>query len=273
MPSSDKLYHLNDAFLQNIKSEWFSGRHPQVTPDRFIAQAQEWFRSSRLNDIRGWESFDCVDIILGCTHFIESLLIKHSNQVQVLPYDYAYYALMGIPSTEPKDLRPRIPLIVSLPNWRYLDVRPDWQQVLDICHERCIDIHVDMAWMPVAREISLDLDHPCIKSFAMSLSKYSMEWNRIGLRWCRQRTMDSVTMFNQYQGAPNSAAISCGSWIMHNLDRDYAWKTYGPAHLDICKQQGYHASKMIHVAHRADRSGVVGIGKLLSLGSKAPVSE
>lgn len=273
MNHSQRLYHLNDVFLQDIKEGWFKGNQKQVDPAAFVAQAQEWFRSSNVNHLQGWEAFPCIDIILGCTHFIESLLIKHSNRIQVLPYDYAYYALIGIPSTEVQDLRPEIPLIVSVPNWRYADVRPDWQRILEVCQERSIDVHVDMAWMPVARDICLDLDHPCIKSFAMSLSKYSMEWNRIGLRWSRQRTMDSVTMFNHYQGAPNRAAISCGSWIMTNLARDYAWNTYADTHTQICDEHGYHPSKIIHVAHRADRSGVVGIGKLLSLGQQAPIGE
>ena len=273
MNHTERLYHLNDSFLQNLKTQWFCGNQPQVDSHTFVAQAQKWFRGSKLNDLQGWQAFPCVDVILGCTHFIESLLIKYSNQVQVLPYDYAYYTLIGIPSTQVQDLKPGMPLIISLPNWRYADTRPEWQRILEICQQRSIDIHIDMAWMPVAKDICLELDHPCIKSFAMSLSKYSIEWNRIGLRWSRQRTMDSITMFNQYQGAPNIAAISCGSWIMSNLPRDYAWNTYAKAHQDICMQNGLASSKIIHVAHRADRSGVVGIGTLLSLGAKAPVSK
>jgi hypothetical protein len=130
-----------------------------------------------------------------------------------------------------------------------------------------------MAWMTVAKDIDLDLSHPCIKSFAMSISKYSMEWNRIGVRWSRQRAMDSVTIFNHYQGHANQNQINCGYYIIDNLDRDYGWRVYQQQHYDICEAHNLLPSKIIHVAHTPDRSEVLGIGNLLPLGLESPGSK
>jgi hypothetical protein len=168
---------------------------------------------------------------------------------------------MGIVPTAPGSLQSKIPLIVSLPNWYYTDVRPDWDEVLLECQAKQIDVHIDMAWMPVCRDISLNLDHPCIKSFAMSLSKYSMEWNRIGVRWSRSRTMDSVTVFNHYQGDVNESAVSCGYYIISNLARDYAWETYGDRYYQVCQDWNLQPGKAIHVAYKD--SCPVGIAGLL----------
>jgi len=267
MEPTKKLLHLKDNYLQGIKNDWFEKSHSQVSNHQFINQAVHWFRDTKLNSINGWEQFPCKDIILGCTHFIESLLIKYGNSIQVLPDEYAYYRFMGIPATQPEELVPNVPLIVSLPSWKYADLRPDWQTVLTICEKRNIDIHVDMAWMTVAKNIEIDLAHPCIKSFAMSLSKYSMEWNRIGIRWSKQRTMDSVTIFNHYQGQANHNQISCGSYIMNNLDRDYGWNTYHKRHIDVCREHSLRPSKIIHVAHDAESAQVWGIAQLLTIGS------
>lgn len=268
---SKRLLQLNDQYLRQLKLNWFNGSHQPVDKEKFIRQAVDWFRTTKINNIQGWDHFPCQDVMLGCTHFIESLLIKHSNNIQVLSHDYAYYTLMGIVSTELENLQPHVPLIISLPNWYYADIRPEWNDVLSICEQRNIDIHIDMAWATVARDFSIDLSHPCIKSFGMSMSKYSMEWNRIGIRWSRQRTADSITMFNRYQGSVNQGVMSCGSYLMNNLPRDYGWETHGQAHRDICKEYNLQPSKMIHVAHSTD-DGVVGIAELLALRFKAPVS-
>jgi hypothetical protein len=255
------LYQLNDQFLQDIRDRWFSQPQPRVSKAEFESAAAHWFLSTKINNIVGTEHFPYIDTILGCTHFIDSLLIKYGKNIQVLPGDYNYYNFMGIVPTAQGSLRENTPLIVSLPNWQYADIRPDWAAVLTECEQKNIDIHVDMAWIPVCRDIELDLSHPNIKSFAMSFSKYSMEWNRIGLRWSRQRTIDSITVFNHYQGYANEAAISCGHYILTNLPRDYAWERYGDQHFAVCEQHDLRPSKVIHVAH--DDSGVVGIAGLL----------
>lgn len=260
MPT-EKLFQLTDTHLQQIRHRWYHAPQQRVPKSQFEQAAQQWFLSSKINDLRGVDKYPYVDTILGCTHFIDSLLIKHGRNIQVLPGDYRYYSYMGISPTDPGSLIPGIPLIVSLPNWYYTDIRPDWFQVLQECESKNIDIHIDMAWMPVSRNISLDLDHPCIKSFAMSLSKYSMEWNRIGIRWSRSRTMDSITVFNHYQGDVNESAFSCGYYIIDNLARDYAWETYGDRHHAVCLEYNLQPSKAIHVAYQD--STPVGIAGLL----------
>ncbi len=265
---TQKLHHLNDDFLKSLKQKWFAEPHPVIGYNDFIPIADAWFKSTKINKLNGWDEFTFVDVVMGCTHFIESLLIRHSRRIQVLPNDYAYYGLLGIHGTPVGSLEPNVPLIVSLPNWKAADIRSDWIEVLDECSHKNIDIHIDMAWMTIARDIELDLSHPCIKSFAMSLSKYSMEWNRVGLRWCRQRTMDPITMLNHYQGDVNSALTSCGAFIMNQLPRDYAWETYRDKHFKICKDYNLTPTKMIHVAKQQDQ--VVGIARLLDLDSSTP---
>ena len=260
-----RLHLLKDDYLQNIKNQWFAGNHPQTSTQQYIKQANDWFRSSKRNDLQGWDSLPYIDITLGCTHFIESLLIRYKN-LQVLSNDYAYYSLIGMPGvTDPDELVADAPLIISLPNWKYADLRPNWDDILKICEQRAIDIHIDMAWAIAAKNIEIDLSHPCIKSIAMSLSKYSMQWNRVGLRWTKQRTMDSITMFNHYQGDVNLGPISCGSYIMKNLSIDYGWNTYEKQHYEVCKEHGLTPSKIFYVAHEPITQHPVSISRLLCL--------
>lgn len=266
---TSKLYPVRDEFLLGLSERWFANPGPKLTHDDYLAVAPEWFKSSKLNDIQGWDVFPCVDVTMGCTHFIESFVMRHGlDGFQVLPGDYAYYTLIGKIGTEPGNLEHNKPLIVSLPNWRYGDLRADWKDVLKECELKNIDIHIDFAWLTVARNISFDLDHPNIKSFAMSMSKYNMQWNRIGVRWSKQRTIDSITLFNHYIGNANEALSTIGVYMIENIPRDYGWQSYGALHHECCECLGLLPTNLLNVAMSATKDKVLGIGNML--GEAAP---
>lgn len=239
-----------DENIRNLKEKFFNESQKNPDRDTFIEFSNEWFLSSKLNDINGIELFPNKDIIIGCTQYIESLCLKYSWNIQVLPEEYGYYNVMGKPYTEPGQLQPNIPLIISIPNWKH-GHRPEWNDVLKECEEKNIDVHIDGAWLTVAKDIKLDLDHPNIKSFAMSISKYIGSWNRVGLRWCKQRSLDTITMFN-VQGKYNQPLTSCGHFIMNNIERDYGWNTYGKKYDQVCKDYKLKASNFFYVAKKDD---------------------
>lgn len=262
---NEKLIPIVDSKMLNLKKNWYKNLHREYTKDFFMSTANYWFKSSSLNTITGWDQFPCVDIITGCTNFIESFVIKYGwNNFQILPDEYSYYSLMGKQYTLPGNLSPNVPLILSLPNFKYGDIRPDWDNLLIECSEKNIDIHIDFAWMTVAKNISIDVGHPCIKSFAMSLSKYNMQWNRIGLRWSRQRTMDSITIMNHYYGDVNSGIMNCGMYIMKNLPRDYIWNTYGDQYDNLCETYGLIKTKLAHAVHIPNDPYLKGIAHLIN---------
>lgn len=245
---NERLIPVADSYMQGLKHNWYVQSQKSVDNDTFMHLADQWFKSSKLVNIHNWDQFPCTDTIMGNTHFIESFVMKHGwDGFQLLPEDYGYYAMMGKFGTEPGNLRPGIPLIISLPNWKYADIRPEWNDVLKECEEKNIDIHIDFAWITTARDIEFDVGHPCIKSFAMSMSKYNMQWNRIGLRWSKQRTMDSITMFNHYYGDVNSGIMSCGAYMINHLPRDYVWDTYGKKYDQLCNDHNLIKTKMLHV--------------------------
>jgi hypothetical protein len=266
-----KLITITDPYLLGVKDNWYSGAHKSITNQEFIPMASEWFKSTKRNDIQGWDNFPCIDVIMGCTHFIESFVLKYGwDDMQILPYEYSYYSLMGKYGTEPGSLEPGKPLILSLPNWKYADLRPGWDEILRECETKDIDIHIDFAWITTARDIQIDLNHPNIKSFAMSMSKYNLQWNRVGLRWARQRTMDSISMFNQYYSDVNSGITSCGAYMIDNIPRDYTWNTYENMHYEICQDLNLIPTKLIHVAKSPETYDPVGIGRLISVTTNTP---
>jgi hypothetical protein len=254
------LFPPQDSYLTALKEKWYSDPQMPIEHNEFIDKASAWFKSTKENNLQGWSKFPNVDVIMGCTHFIESLVSKHKWNVQILPREYAYYSIMGKQSTAPGKLKEGIPLIVSLPNYFYGD-RPEWQEVLKECEQKDIDIHIDCAWVTAAKGFNFDFDHPNIKSFAMSMSKYNFTWNRIGLRWSRQRTMDSCTLIST-QRKYNELTTACGAFMMDNLDRDYGWQKYSTHIQKICDKLDLRPTMFFYVLK--DRNdNLYSIGKIL----------
>jgi len=264
MNLTHRLEPIEDEYLKTLKANWFEQKNLHITLPFFLPNAIHWFKSTKLNSLDGLDSFCFQDVTMGCTHFIESIVIKYGwDGFQILNDEYAYYRLMGKHGTNVDDLKEDIPLILSLPNWKYGDIRPDWNDVLKICEQRNIDIHIDMAWLTCAKNINIDLNHPNIKSFAMSMSKYAMQWNRIGVRWTKQRTMDSITIFNQYYGDVNTALTSCGYYMMKHLPRDYAWNTYESRYNNLCTTLDLIPTNCIQIVKKKNEEILYGISNLL----------
>ena len=260
---SKVLYPIEDDYLDDLKTNFFQQPQKQVTPKKFINQANEWFQSSKLNDIRGWEKFEHIDITLGCTHFIEATCLKYGWNIQHVPNEYNYYNLNGKVPTEIENLESNKPLIISLPTWRYCDIHPEWNRILEICEQKNIQIHIDGAWFQSARNIEFDFDHPNIMSFGMSIGKgIDVQWNRVGLRWSKQKTIDSITLMNHYSQIHGSV-ITCGSYLMHNIEKDYAWNKYAEKNKEISEKCGLQQTNSCHVL-KDKEDNLWSIGKIIA---------
>jgi len=241
----------SDPFLKQVRENWYNQpqkRHDQSTAIDYL---NEWFQSTKLNDLQGWDSLTCVDLTMGCAHYIESFMIgQHSlDNWQVLPQEYAYYQFMGKWGTEVGNLESNKPLIITLPHYRWGDIRPEWEAVLTECEQKNIPIHIDMAWLTLSAGIAIDFSHPQIRSVGMSMSKYDLQWNRVGLRYSKQRSLDSITVFNHfYQATVNENLYSCAVYCTQQIPRDYAWITYKDRNRDICDSLDLQPTRLIHGA-------------------------
>lgn len=262
---TDKLHPIRDNHMRSLEEQWFKHSQIRTSYSDFIPVASKWFKSSVRNNIIGWNKFPLIDVTMGNTHYIESFVLKHGwNGFQILKNEYAYYTLMGKHGVNVEDLEPNKPLMITLPHWDYCDLRPEWNYLLTVCTQKNIDIHIDMAWIITATDISIDLSHPCIKSFAMSLSKLNLQWSRVGLRWSRQKAMDSVTIFNDYYQDTNTVLTSVGKFFIDQIPRDYLWDTYNHCYQDVCSDLDLIPTKIIHVAKDKNSNKSLGVGNILS---------
>lgn len=256
------LHPLSDAKINDIKEKWFTQPQKEISPKDFLPNAVEWFTKTNLINIQNWQVMEYTDLMYGCTHFIENFCLKHKWQIQILPTEYPYYQAMGILPTNPGNLKPGVPLILSLPNHHYADLVDGWQDILKECETKKIPIEIDGAYMISAKDIEIDLAHPCIQSIGMSLTKYGFGWNRVGVRWTKKKTMDSITIYNNRPKMQGNV-ISCGQFIIENIDRDYGWNTFSAKYLEFTEKNKFIPTKIIHIV-KDKHNNNFGIGNYLS---------
>ncbi len=249
----DRPQPLSDKRIERLCMDVLDGKLPRDITDQcyidFKRQTEQYILSSKLNRITGLEHFNRVDIINGCTQFIDNLYM--CGPVQVLREDYRYHQRLNLAFLKDVgSLIPDIPLIIALPFPRVGEPHKQMDEILNECQQKNIPVHIDGAWITSCRDLDFDFNHTMIKSVGISLSKgLGLGWNRIGIRYTRQFVQDSVTIMNDYR--MNNRALSIiGIHFLNNLEPDYLWNNYGEAYYKICKDFNLVPTKSIHIALR-----------------------
>ena len=267
----DRLPPVFDARLQQLQQDIISGKALDVDPDpytRFRCDAMSYFTASRRYQLQGIDQFGYQDIIIGCNHFIDNLVMKHGVEgLQIFEHDYKYYQRMcpGISFARVGKLVLGKPVLIAAPIPGYLDLHPQWSEIVKECEIKNIPMHLDASWMGAATDIDLDLRSRAIRSVCMSLSKgQGMHWNRVGLRWSRDHDeTDSISIYNQFRMIPE-CLVRNGIVAMSQVEPDYLWNTYGDQHRAICRVLKLRPSKIIHAARSLDRTQLYGLANFFN---------
>lgn len=231
--------------------------------DSFKGLFTDYITSSKLNSITGLDKSLRNDVIIGCTQYIDDLHIRYPD-IQVLEHEYNYHIRLKpnlVPSTV-DTLRPNIPLIISIPFSYYGGMHPAMSTILDRCTELNIPVHLDGAWITASKNIHIDFMHPAVVSLGISLSKGLglSGWNRIGVRYTKDVTEDSISVMNDHLQIP-SVPVLVGSYFIKNVSIDYLWNKHGENHYKICRDFQVNPTDTIHMATKDNK--ILGICNLL----------
>ncbi len=236
---------------------------------KFKKEMTSWLFNSKLNTLSGFDSFNRVDIINGCTQFIDNLYMQ--GPVQVLHNDYRYHERLGLAYVKDVgSLIPDIPLIIAMPFPSIGAPHQDMEEILHECKIKNIEVHIDGAWISCCRDIRFDFSNDVIRSVGISLSKgLGLGWNRIGLRWTKDTKPDSITIMNDFN-MNNRALAMIGLHFIRNLDSDYLWNTHGRNYNKICQDFNLTPTKSVYLALKEGQP--VGISPLLRFLENANIS-
>lgn len=260
----DRPSPLSDKHIESLIQDVLFGKMDNDISDNvysdFKAHAHNYFNSSILNDLKGLDNFNRIDIINGCTQYIDNLYMQ--GPVQTVTGDYRYHSRLNLGYIKDVgSLIPDIPLIIAMPFPRTGNMHDNMQELLDECKKKNIDVHVDGAWVSCCRDIVFDYNHSAIKSVAISLSKgLGLGWNRVGLRYTREFKQDSITIMNDYR-MNLRATVKIGLYFLRNLPVDYLWNKYGESYYKVCKDFDLTPTKSIYLALRNNEP--VGVSPLI----------
>jgi hypothetical protein len=237
-----------EQLIQDIMSGNLDTDITDIVYTNFKKEMTSWLFTSKLNNLKGFDTFNRVDIINGCTHFIDTVYMK--GAVQVIKGDYRYHNRLNpnLTFSIPGYLRKDLPLIIAMPFPSIGAPHEQMKEILDECLDKQIAVHIDGAWISCCRDIEFDVSHPAIHSIGVSLSKgLGLGWNRIGLRWTKQQDADAITIMNDFN-MNNRALSMIGLHFIRTLPADYLWTTYGDIYYKICKDFNLTPTKAIYLA-------------------------
>jgi hypothetical protein len=253
---------LTDNIIDSLMEDAISNKIAHDITDNvyeeFKSNLVRWIEQSG-NTITGFDAFVQSDITIGCTQFIDNLYMR--GPVQTIIGDYKYHERLGKTPVEVNKLKSYVPLIISMPFPSTGDKLPNMEELLDMCAECHIPVHIDGAWLLAAKDIKFDLRHPAIESVGISLSKgLGLGWNRVGMRWSKIKVTDSISIMNDFH--MNNRALSViGLHYMKNLSPGHLWNTHGSNYEKICKDFNLETTKCIHLAK--SNGSPVGLSPLL----------
>jgi len=251
----DRPSPLSDTKIEQLIQDVLSGKLDSDITDsvytNFKNETTDYIFNSKLNRLTGFDQFERVDIINGCTQFIDNLYMQ--RPVQVLRGDYRYHERLGLAYVKDVgSLIPDIPLIIAMPFPSIGAPHQDMEEILHECKIKNIAVHIDGAWISCCRDITFDFNHVAIRSVGISLSKgLGLGWNRIGLRWTKEHTIDSVSIMNDFH-MQNRMPTMVASYVLDNVSSDYLWTKYGEINAKICNDFNLIPSKAIHMAFKQD---------------------
>lgn len=219
------------------------------------------------NEIIGLDLFPHKDLITGCNHFIDNVIMQYGlKNIQIFEHDYSYYKRIrpNITYTTLETLDPNKPLLMAAPFPGHLGLHRQFKQIIKRCEEIGTKVYLDGAWFPPSFGILLDLTSPCIESIAFSCSKaYDLGDNRIGIRYSKhKKTTDSITQLNDRNMISRlSYQIACK--FLDNFAYDHIVSLYKEDYDKVVKDLKLRPSNMVHAVFSIDWKNLYGIKDVL----------
>tara|TARA_E500000331_G_C17178032_1_gene679244 strand:- start:193 stop:1041 length:849 start_codon:yes stop_codon:yes gene_type:complete len=257
--SNDKsLLELRVQFFRNSENKTM--KYITSSYEDFISAFEKSIQENKAFKIFGLENFKQKDVIIGCNHFIDELIMTHGldNIQQLGGYNYYRRLDPAIKNATLDTLEHGKVLILEYPFPKFGGAHPDFKDIIKKCNELEIDVYLDCAWLPVSWDTELYLDAPCIKGMAMSLSKcFGLHWSRIGVRWLKEERIDSISLQNEHNmiSFPN---VMIGRYYLDRLPIDHLVNKYKEKYLDLCKELNHKAGNVILISHAHDNSEIYG---------------
>lgn len=213
--------------------------------ERFKQDFRTWITDSKLNHIAHLDDHQHVTLCAGTAQAFDHFYIKHHmRRFRWLRGEFMYHRAVLKQGFEYKllddgDLERGDAVIISVPFSDLGRKHSITDDLLAHCDRLGIPVLIDMAYLPVSRNVQLDLSHACIDAVAFSISKFypGAENLRVGVRFQRENHDDGIDVFNSV-GMNNRVDIALAHDIIRSHSIDSSWQRYGKAYEKVIADMG-----------------------------------
>ena len=201
------------------------------------------------------ETFKVPAFINGAIHAFEAFFLRHSDKrLRVLDGDFMYHEIIwrlpalggAVKVSKDEPIKTGDCFIVSLPFSKNGSVNINISDLLEDCTKLNVPVLLDMAYLPLVRNISRLNNYDCVEELVFSLSKFSkgLERIRIGLRLQRNFIDDPVGAAN-FIGMRNNLGVLIGTEVLQKFSLNFPYIKFKDKQHEICKKLGLKPSDCV----------------------------
>ena len=244
--------HRNKAIIEFLQKEK-NLNHDKIKNDYF-SKFKEWMFSS--HDVKGAEQFDQCGYTHGTTESFSQFYIRYRNakRLRIKKGDYFYHSMMQklwyggrFAWLDDDEIREGDVLVLSVPFSQTGDVPENLENILSQCDVLQVPVLLDMAYINIAKNLKINLDHKCIEYITSSLSKvFPLELSRVGIRLQRNKFEDQLYVINE-DGYNYINLQNCyvATKLMEQFPADYIVDKYLNKQQEFCRKLDLVPSKCV----------------------------
>tara|TARA_R100000027_G_scaffold31341_1_gene22981 strand:- start:352 stop:1260 length:909 start_codon:yes stop_codon:yes gene_type:complete len=211
------------------------------------------FVKSSHNKLDGLTKFKSLAFSLGTTNTFDVFTASHPTRRLVsFKGEYIYHSIMqrtiyGRTNSlsHPDQLQSNDCLIISCPFADTGAEHPHMNEILARCDQLKVPVLLDLAYINIAQDITVDLKHDCIEALTTSLSKvFPLGHVRVGMRMKKQNIDDGLDMTTASDWV-NKLGIGIANSLIKEFDANYIFNKYKQKQTAMCNQLDVTPSKCV----------------------------
>ncbi len=209
----------------------------------YITQLNEYEPSTLL----GLDKFAYTGVLDGVTGaFLDWYAQYTIGNLVVLKGEYPFHKRNGCKVLEHfTDIKQGQTLILSMPFSATGNIHEDYFSIIEHCNNNKVDVLLDCAYLNISGIGDINIDTPCIKSVATSLSKvFATGMNKIGIKFDREECQTPVKQLNDWYYL-NHFSMNLHIKLMDKFKLSFIYDKYIQRSREACTSFGLDRSKTL----------------------------
>ena len=238
---------------ENVFGGAYSIHDPDQIREDFTNFYRQWMPST--HKLYGLEKFTEACFTQGTTESFAQFYIRYRNQrLRLAKGEYFYHQMMhglwyeNFAWLDEDDIKGNDVVLISVPFSDTGDIPVNLEDMLNDCDSHNVPVMLDLAYINIAKGLTINLEHPCIQYVVSSLSKvFPVENLRIGIRLQREKFEDQLYVINEKgYNYINLLSAYVGTGMMKQFPADHICDKYKDGQDYYCRKYNVEPSPCVY---------------------------